>query len=134
MTTSEIYEKYVRQNPIQTLTKSRDESLALMHEWVASDALRKHMLAVEAAMTAYAGKFGEDAALEVSAVADRLGVDVPVLERNLRRRVDGIQLFEMKDDALGATTLQLSFECRHHLSRSLVDGRHAGTIVEGCCL
>ena len=63
MTPSEIYEKYVRQNPIQTLTKSRAESLALMHEWVASDALRKHMLAVEAAMIAYAGKFGEDAAL-----------------------------------------------------------------------
>jgi hypothetical protein len=66
--------------------------------------------------------FGEDVALEVSTVADRLGVDVPVLERNLRRRVDGIQLFEMKDDALGATTLQLSFECRRYLSRSFAHG------------
>jgi predicted hydrolase (HD superfamily) len=63
MTASEIYDKYVRQNPVQTLTKSRDESLALMHAWVSSDALRKHMLAVEAAMIAYAGKFGEDAGL-----------------------------------------------------------------------
>jgi hypothetical protein len=66
--------------------------------------------------------FGEDVALEVSALADRLGVDVPVLERNLRRRVDGIQLFEMKDDSLGATTLQLSFECRRYLSRSFAHG------------
>ncbi len=63
MTAHEIYEKYVRQNPVQTLTKSRDESLALMQAWVSSDALRKHMLAVEAAMIAYAGKFGEDAGL-----------------------------------------------------------------------
>ena len=63
MTAAEIYEKYIRQNSVQTLTKPRAESLALMQEWVASDALRKHMLAVEAAMVAYAGKWGEDVAL-----------------------------------------------------------------------
>ena len=39
---------------------SREETLALVHEYTASDSLRKHMLAVEAAMRAYAGKFGED--------------------------------------------------------------------------
>ena len=38
----------------------RDETLALMHEYTASDSLRKHMLAVEGAMRAYARKFGED--------------------------------------------------------------------------
>jgi predicted hydrolase (HD superfamily) len=59
----ELHEQYVRQNPNQTLTKTREESLALMQEWVTSDPLRKHMLAVEAAMVAYAGKLGEDAAL-----------------------------------------------------------------------
>ena len=31
-----------------------------MHEYTASDSLRKHMLSVEAAMRAYAEKFGED--------------------------------------------------------------------------
>lgn len=31
-----------------------------MHEYTASDSLRKHMLSVEAAMRAYAKKFGED--------------------------------------------------------------------------
>jgi len=31
-----------------------------MHEYTASDSLRKHMLSVEAAMRSYAGKFGED--------------------------------------------------------------------------
>ncbi len=32
----------------------------LMEEWTANDSLRKHMLAVEAGMRAYARKFGED--------------------------------------------------------------------------
>src|SRR5688500_14474570 len=39
---------------------TRAEALALMHEYTQSDSLRKHMLAVEAAMRAYATKFGED--------------------------------------------------------------------------
>jgi predicted hydrolase (HD superfamily) len=39
---------------------TRDEALALMHEHTQSPSLRQHMLAVEAAMRAYAGKFGED--------------------------------------------------------------------------
>ena len=39
---------------------SRDASLALVEEFTASDSLRKHMLAVEAAMRAYAERFGED--------------------------------------------------------------------------
>ena len=38
---------------------SRADALALVHEYTASDSLRKHMLAVEAAMAAYARKFGE---------------------------------------------------------------------------
>lgn len=39
---------------------SRAEALALMQEYTASDSLRKHMLAVEGAMRAYAARFGED--------------------------------------------------------------------------
>ncbi|HEU4996264.1 MAG TPA: HD domain-containing protein [Gemmatimonadaceae bacterium] len=39
---------------------TRDAALALQHEYTQSDSLRKHMLAVEAAMRAYAVKFGED--------------------------------------------------------------------------
>jgi putative nucleotidyltransferase with HDIG domain len=38
----------------------RDEALALMHQYTASDALRKHMYAVEAAMRAMAGRYGGD--------------------------------------------------------------------------
>src|SRR5215467_13682403 len=39
---------------------TRAEALALMEEFTASDSLRKHMLAVEAAMRAYAEHFSED--------------------------------------------------------------------------
>ncbi len=39
---------------------TRDDALALVHEYTASDSLRKHMLAVEGAMRAYAERFGED--------------------------------------------------------------------------
>ena len=39
---------------------NRSDAIALMHEYTASDALRKHMYAVEAAMRAYAKKLGED--------------------------------------------------------------------------
>ena len=38
----------------------RSSALALVHEYTASPSLRRHMLAVEAAMRAYARKFGED--------------------------------------------------------------------------
>ena len=42
---------------------SRDDSWELVCEWTQSDSLRRHMLAVEAAMRAYAPRFGGDAEL-----------------------------------------------------------------------
>jgi putative nucleotidyltransferase with HDIG domain len=39
---------------------TREEALALMHEYTENENLRKHMYAVEAAMRAYARKYGED--------------------------------------------------------------------------
>jgi putative nucleotidyltransferase with HDIG domain len=39
---------------------TRDDAVGLMHEYTASEALRKHMYAVELAMRAYARKYGED--------------------------------------------------------------------------
>ena len=42
------------------MTWTRERALALMHEYTASDALRKHMYAVEIAMRAMAQQAGED--------------------------------------------------------------------------
>ena len=39
---------------------NREDAWSLVCEYTDSDSLRKHMLAVEAAMRAYARKFGED--------------------------------------------------------------------------
>lgn len=39
---------------------NRDEAWALLCEWIQNPNLRKHLLAAEAAMRAYARKFGED--------------------------------------------------------------------------
>lgn len=41
----------------------RQQAYNVMCEWVTSESLRKHMLCVEAAMRAYAKKYGEDAEL-----------------------------------------------------------------------
>ena len=42
---------------------SRDEAWSLLSEWVASESLRRHCLAVETAMVAYAQRDGQDAEL-----------------------------------------------------------------------
>lgn len=39
---------------------TRESALALVHEYVDSESLRRHMYSVEAAMRSYAEKFGED--------------------------------------------------------------------------
>ena len=39
---------------------TRDQALSLVQEWTASESLRKHMLAVETAMRAYAGRLDGD--------------------------------------------------------------------------
>jgi putative nucleotidyltransferase with HDIG domain len=43
-----------------SLPLSRDEAWTLFCEWTESESLRRHVLAVEAAMRAYAREFGED--------------------------------------------------------------------------
>jgi len=47
-------------DPPTRMLPTRDDALALVHEFTASDSLRKHMLAVESAMRAYAERNGDD--------------------------------------------------------------------------
>lgn len=42
------------------MNPTRQDALALMEEWTESVSLRKHMMSVETAVTAYARSFGED--------------------------------------------------------------------------
>jgi putative nucleotidyltransferase with HDIG domain len=42
------------------VSPTREQALALVHEWIANPNLRKHCYAVEAAMRAYAKHYGED--------------------------------------------------------------------------
>jgi putative nucleotidyltransferase with HDIG domain len=52
----------IPQSPAVThrMLPTREDALALVHEYTASDSLRKHMLSVEAAMRAYGERNGED--------------------------------------------------------------------------
>jgi len=44
----------------EALARDRDRAIALLHEWVTGEALRRHSLAVETAVRAYAVELGED--------------------------------------------------------------------------
>jgi len=49
--------------PVGSAQNARETAWSLVCEWTASDSLRRHMLAVEAAMRAYAQHFGADVEL-----------------------------------------------------------------------
>ena len=51
-----------RPTPSVDTPPSREQAPALVHEWISNPNLRKHCYAVEAAMRAYARRYGEDEA------------------------------------------------------------------------
>jgi putative nucleotidyltransferase with HDIG domain len=74
---------------------TREQALELLHEWVEKPGLRKHCYAVEAAMRAYAGKYGED--------EDRWGLTGLIHDFDWERHpdaqrhpVDGVKVLESK--------------------------------------
>ena len=83
---------------------TRDQALALLHEWVANPNLRKHCYAVEAAMRAYAAQLGGD--------ADRWGITGlihdfdwerhPDLERHPMKGVEVLRSLGWPDDVCRA--------------------------------
>ncbi len=76
---------------------SRDEAWGLFCEWTESDSLRKHVLGVEAAMRAYARKYGEDEELwAVTGLLHDLDYErYPDLESGHPR--PALKLFEERD-------------------------------------
>jgi putative nucleotidyltransferase with HDIG domain len=76
---------------------SRAEAWSLVEEWVESDSLRKHLLAVEAGMRAYARRKGEDEELwGVTGLLHDLDYErYPDLETGHPRKA--LELFEEKD-------------------------------------
>ena len=76
------------------MTPTRAEAWQLVEEWVQSDSLRKHLLGVEAAMRAYARKWGEDEELyAVTGLLHDLDYErYPDLDTGHPRK--GLELFE----------------------------------------
>src|SRR5215210_1543915 len=80
----------------RTTAPTRDEAWALVCEWTESESLRRHMLAVEAAMRAYAREWGEDEELyAVTGLLHDLDYErYPDLDTGHPRRA--LELFEEK--------------------------------------
>ena len=77
--------------PTMSLELSRPEAWSLFCEWTESPSLRKHVLAVEAAMRAYARRFGEDEELwGITGPAARPRLRAPSRPRD-RPSADGAQ-------------------------------------------
>ena len=65
--------------------------------------------------------FGEDATIEMAIFAGDLGANVDVIEKNLRRPVDGVRLLDVAEDEFGSV-VRLSVELRRYISSSFTHG------------
>ena len=87
----------------------RNDALALLHDWVENEGLRKHMYAVEAAVRHYARKMGADE--EIWGLAGllhdigKLGVPVSVLDKPGKLTAEEYRMVQRHSE-LGASILQ----------------------------
>jgi putative nucleotidyltransferase with HDIG domain len=104
---------------------SREEAWELFQEWTESESLRRHVLGVEAAMRAYAAKYGEDEELwAATAILHDLDYEkYPDLETGHPRIA--LALFEEKDyppellDAVAGHAPYLGVPRESRISRTL---------------
>jgi predicted hydrolase (HD superfamily) len=84
-----------------SLPLSRDEAWTLFCQWTESESLRRHVLAVEAAMRAYARRLGEDEELwgQVGMLHDLDYERFPSLEDGHPRMALVVEVVEHADEA-----------------------------------
>jgi putative nucleotidyltransferase with HDIG domain len=119
---------------------TRQEAWDLVEEWVASESLRKHLLGVEAAMVAYAGKWGEDEELyAVTGLLHDLDYDrYPDLETGHPRKA--LELFEERGypreliDAVAGHATFLGVPRETRLAKTLFAVDELSGFVAACAL
>jgi predicted hydrolase (HD superfamily) len=119
---------------------TRAEAWELVEEWVASDSLRKHLLGVEAAMVAYARRWGEDEELyAVTGLLHDLDYDrYPDLATGHPRHA--LALFEQKGypraliDAVAGHATFLGVPRETRLARTLYAVDELSGFVAACAL
>ena len=92
---------------------TRDQAWSIVCEFVQSDSLRRHMLAVEACVTAYAGKFGNGIG-RVQIHRIRFDVVVVVVKNQAHSRVNQrcTGVIRMDDGALSGLAGNGKEHCR----------------------
>ena len=121
-------------------TPTREEAWELVCEWVEADSLRKHLLGVEAAMAAYARRFGEDEELyAVTGLLHDLDYErYPDLETGHPRRA--LALFEERGypreliDAVAGHATFLGVPRETRLAKTLYAVDELSGFVAACAL
>ncbi len=129
-----------RRYPAAVASPSRDEAWQLFCQWTESDSLRKHVLAVEAAMVAYARRYGEDEELwAATGILHDLDYEKhPDLDMGHPRVA--LQLFEEKGyppeliDAVAGHAPYLGVPRRTRLAKTLYAVDELSGFVAACAL
>ncbi len=119
---------------------TRQEAWELVEEWVQAESLRKHLLGVEAAMVAYARRFGEDEELyAVTGLLHDLDYErYPDLETGHPRKA--LQLFEERGyppgliDAVAGHATFLGVPRESQLAKTLFAVDELSGFIAACAL